>query len=66
MIDPSTHTDAYWVGRMSACIGESAVRTQDRYVREDLRACLAEFIASPVPTEALRVKLRPYLNGGKR
>lgn len=63
--DPFVHTDGFWLGRLSACVGESAVRVTDRGVREDLRACLSEFIASPVPSEELRQLLRPYLNGRK-
>jgi hypothetical protein len=59
--DPYVHTDGFWLGRLSACVGESAVRTQDKRVREDLRACLSEFIASPVPSEELRNILRRYL-----
>ena len=59
--DPYTHTDGFWLGRLSACVGESAVRTQDKRVREDLRACLREFIDSPVPSPELKEILRRYM-----
>ena len=64
-IDPYSHTDGFWLGRLSGCLGESAVRTQDKRVREDLRNCLSEFIASPVPSPELREMLRPYLKGSR-
>ncbi len=47
---------------MAATIGEASTRVKEKDVRDDLRACLSEFIASPVPSEELRKMLRPYLN----
>jgi hypothetical protein len=63
---PMEHADAFWVGRLSACIGEASERTTEKHVRDDLRDCLAQFIASPVPSEELRRLLRPYLVRGAK
>ena len=57
-------TDGFWLGRLSAAIGEASKRLPDAHpkdVRADLRSTLAEFIASPVPSEELREILRTYL-----
>lgn len=57
-------TDAYWVGRMSATLGiaaESIDNSNPKGARRELRSVLAEFIASPVPSEELREMLRGYL-----
>lgn len=56
--------DAYWTGKMSATIGiaiEAIDQNDSKRARRDLRGCLAEFIASPVPQEELRQDLRRYL-----
>ncbi len=65
MTVPTHHTDGFWRGRMAATIGEASTRVKEKDVRDDLRACLSEFIASPVPSEELRKMLRPYLNERK-
>ena len=57
-------TEPYWTGRMSATIGiaiEAIDEDDPKRARRDLRGCLAEFIASPVPQEELRRDLRRYL-----
>lgn len=55
-------TDGFWLGRLSAAIGEAVHPKRDpQHVREELRSTLAEFIASPVPSEELRCILRRYL-----
>lgn len=57
-------TDPYWVGRGFATIGlaiEAIEQDDHKRARRDLRGCLAEFIASPVPQEELRADLRRYL-----
>lgn len=55
-------SDPFWLGRLSAAIGEAVHPKRDpEHVREDLRQTLAAFIASPVPSEELRVILRKYL-----
>lgn len=60
-------TDGFWLGRLSAAIGEAVHPKRDpQHVREELRLTLAEFIASPVPSEELRVILRKYLERRER
>ena len=57
-------TEPYWTGRMSATIGiaiEAIDQNDAKRARRDLRGCLAEFIASPIPQEELRQDLRRYL-----
>jgi hypothetical protein len=57
---PMERTDGYWIGRLSVAVGYGTEHT-DKHAREVLRECLAEFIASPVPSEELRKALRGYL-----
>jgi hypothetical protein len=55
-------TEGFWLGRLSAHIGEAINPDRNpKAVRAELKAALAEFIASPVPSEELRVILRRYL-----
>lgn len=59
-------TDAYWVGQMSATLAiaaESIDNHNPKGARRELRSVLAEFIASPVPSDELRDMLRGYLRG---
>jgi hypothetical protein len=57
-------SDAFWLGRLSTAIGIAAenVKTNPAAAQKDLRATLAEFIASSVPSEELRQGLRGYLD----
>jgi len=58
------YPDAFWSGKLSATLGIAieAIDQQDpKRARKDLRSTLAQFIASPVPSEELRGYLRPYL-----
>lgn len=57
-------TEPFWTGKMSATIGiaiEAIGQSDPKRARKDLRSTLAEFIASPVPSDELRGLLRPYL-----
>jgi hypothetical protein len=58
----------FWIGQLSTtvAIASQTVRDQPKAAQKDLRSCLAEFIASPVPSEELREILRPYLERGTR
>lgn len=53
----------YWLGALSTSAGIAAqtVTQQPKTAQKDLQKCLAEFIASPVPSEELREILRRYL-----
>ena len=55
------HTDGYWMGALSMRIAISAQTLGKHEVGHELRETLAQFIASPVPSEELRGMLRGYL-----
>ncbi len=57
-------TDAFWLGRLGAVLGESSrmiEQSDTKGARRYLQSTLAEFIASPVPAEETRKLLRGYL-----
>ena len=57
-------TAGFWLGRLSATVGiaaEALDHEDPKRARKDLRATLAEFVASPVLSEELRKLLREYL-----
>ncbi len=51
----------YWNGRLGATVGYAAKEMPKGHQREVVKETLAEFIASPVPSEELRAMLRTYL-----
>ncbi len=61
--DPYIHTDGFWLGRLSAAIGEAAqMSTLDpKWTQAYLRDTLREYIASPVPAPEVRESLRRYV-----
>ena len=61
--DPYVHTDGFWLGRLSAAIGEAAAEAErnPKWVRSYLHATLKEYIASPVPAPEVRESLRRYV-----
>jgi hypothetical protein len=64
LIPEMTRSDPYWVGTFAATIGIAAQAIDQgmpKEARRMLREALADFIASPLPSEELRVTLRGYL-----
>ena len=64
LIPEAARSDAYWTGSLSTTIAIAAQyldHRDHRGAKKLLRSQLAEFIASPVPSEELRVILRGYL-----
>lgn len=51
---------SFWLGSLSAALGEVA-RMPEKEAQRYCRSKVAEFIASPVPSEELREALRGYL-----
>ena len=58
--EPSPH---FWNGRLAAAMGEASKTAQDdpKWTRKYLLGALSEYVASPAPSEQLRVILREYL-----
>ncbi len=54
-------TEGFWLGRLGATVGYAAKEMPKGHQREVVKEALAEFIASPVPSEELRKMLRIYL-----
>ena len=61
--DPYSHTDGFWLGRLSAAIGEAVKMstTDPRWTQRYLRETLREYVSSPVPAPEVRESLRKYL-----
>ena len=57
--EEAARSDPYWVGRLSMTIA-LALRDVEkpRYVRDDLRAALEDFLRSPLPSGELKASLR--------